>query len=179
MQNDTSREGTSTNNICFAPSAIPKRLQQNGALQLASDKHVPLVLQGMAERAEQRGKARMESALELLLSLGSELLGQDPSSPSTFFQQTNHHTGTAPQIHLSQHPDTDIAHVYSPLQQGIFQGKTEEVSQTEWAFPRHRLEFEAIHSWDLSRSRLCKQTVAFDCHWLFLSLFSHFLKSLT
>lgn len=128
---------------------------------------------------EQSRKARMESALELLLSLGSELLGQDPSSPSTFLQQTNHHTGTAPQIHLSQHPDTDIAHVYSPLQQGIFQGKTEEVSQTEWAFPRHRLEFEAIHSWDLSHTRLCKQTVAFDCHWLFLSLFSHFLKSLT
>lgn len=101
MQNDTSREGTSTNNICFAPSAIPKRLQQNGALQLASDKHVPLVLQGMAERAEQRGKQGWSLLWSFYYPSALSSLGKIHHLPPHF---SSKRTITLGQLHKSISP---------------------------------------------------------------------------
>lgn len=116
-----------------------------------------------------RGTAGMGSALGLLLSLGSSgrILHPLHNSP-----QTNPHTGTAPRSHPSQPCDTARA------QQGC--PRARQSSQSDGvALPRHRLHFEATQGWELSCSRVCKQTIVFNCHWLFLSLFSHFLKSLT
>lgn len=151
-----------TNKICSAPLTIAKSLQQNAVPQLAPDQQQPPVLQeGL--RAE-GWTAGMGSALELLLSLGS--LGTI-HHPFTIPQQTNPLTGTAPWLHLWQPCDTQS-------QQGCSRAR-----QMDWALPRARLHSEAAQGWELSHCRLCKQTIVFNGHWLFLSLFSHFLKSLT
>lgn len=153
MHNDTSRKGTRTK-ICFAPVTI---LKASSKLQLFSCSS-----QGPGPAGNNR-ESRAEDGRCSGASIPSELLGLHPASPST-----KPHPGTAPWTPLSQHSDTDRG-----------QGDVPGFSQMEGAFPRHRLHFEAFQSWDLSGSRLCEQTIVSDWHWLFLSLFSHFLKSLT
>lgn len=163
MQNDTSRRGTRTNKICSAPLTIPKSLQQNAAPQLAPEQQQLLLLRRDGEQRDSR------DGLCSGASLVSGLLGHNPHPPHVC-QQTNPIVGTAPGLHLCQPCDTEPA--------GDVPGQAEQAGDGV-AFPRHRLHSEAAQGWQLSWSRLCKQTIVFNCHWLFLSLFSHFLKSLT
>lgn len=111
----------------------------------------------------------MGSALELLLSLGSASLGTIHHLPHTApANKPCHSTDPAPRLHLCQPCGTQSL-------QGMFRAGQGRQGM-ERALPRARLPPEAAQGWELSPCRLC---IVCNCHWLFLSLFSHFLKSLT
>lgn len=164
MQNDTSRRGKRANKICSAPLTIPKSLQRNAALQLAAEQQQLLVLQEGLRAEGQQGWA--------LLWGFSYLWALPPWAPSitslTFPHQTNPPSPwTQPHGSISASPGAPRA-----CRGCCRAGRGWRGLSPDPGCPLRQL----LQGWELSPCRLC---IVCNCHWLFLSLFSHFLKSLT